>query len=207
MKAEDCKKSFYSNMFFFRNEKDVVFVNKDKANYKDFPNIEESDQFFKKRADSNQEIFFKEKNEKSLKPSKKKEDQKNPEETKITLEKWKSLPDSLRNLILMRNSENPSEINEVEMPKYLTKFNKTQYKLKRQNMNEEKKMAQNKKNENFEEGKNNMGLTGFGILDGDLKRDYGAYRGDKGMNAWMRDSNDKMNIFNYIDSREWSNNF
>ena len=194
-------------MFFFRNEKDVVFVNKDKANYKDFPNIEESDQFFKKRADSNQEIFFKEKNEKSLKPSKKKEDQKNPEETKITLEKWKSLPDSLRNLILMRNSENPSEINEVEMPKYLTKFNKTQYKLKRQNMNEEKKMAQNKKNENFEEGKNNMGLTGFGILDGDLKRDYGAYRGDKGMNAWMRDSNDKMNIFNYIDSREWSNNF
>ena len=93
------------------------------------------------------------------------------------------------------------------MPKYLTKFNKTKYKLRKQQNNEEITKSDRKKEEISNDIlKNNLGLTGVGIMDGDLRRDYGAYKGDQGMNPWM-DGNDKMNIFNYIDSREWSNNF
>jgi len=215
LKAEDCKTSFYSNMFFFRKEPDAaILVNKEKNNYKNFPIVPEKNKIMKVSRKNmkddeilSEELKTKGKDEKVLKPTKKKEEQEILEETRITLEKWKSLPDSLRNLILLRNNENPSEIKEVDMPKYLTKFNKTKYKLRKQQNNEEITKSDRKKEEISNDIlKNNLGLTGVGIMDGDLRRDYGAYKGDQGMNPWM-DGNDKMNIFNYIDSREWSNNF
>lgn len=199
LKAADCKNSFNSNMFFFKNEQEeIIFTNKNKEDYKNLKSPQENLQTLQTTNKNTDKI---------LKPSKKKKKKKIIEETKITLEKWKSLPDSLRNLILFKNQENFNEIKEVDMPKYLTKFNQTKYHLKKQkdlalDIKKEEKVI---KEASFLDEKE-FELNGIGLNEFDLGKDYGVYK-DQDINSVFMDNNEKINIFNYIDSREWSNNF
>ena len=208
LKAIDCKNSWKSNMQILKKEQDidVVFINKEKGVY---------DEEFKEKRDKEniKEINqnMQENNLKIMHPSAiniKKIHKDEHMTEKITLEKWKSLPDSLRNLILLKNQENPDDIKEIDMPKYLTKFNQTKYKLKNnkksdKNDNNEKKIYKENNNNNEQDG---FELQGIAAIKDDYRRDYAIYK-EKALNNWLLDNDEKLNIFNYIDSREWNNNF
>lgn len=198
LKAEDCKNCFVSNINFLKRELgegNVFFKNTNKPNYE---NEVKGEALKEKKNDENKDQI--------IKPSQKKEENQE-ESSKFAMGKLSALPESLRNILLQKDEKLHLNI-EAEKPKYLTKFNQTKYHLKTQKNNKREKNQ--KKNENFEEKylddqNNEIGLYGVGLENENYRRNYAIYQ-DDGINN-ITDNNEKPNLFHYIDSREWNNNF
>lgn len=113
------------------------------------------------------------------------------------------LPESLRDMVLMTNEENFDKNTKEERPKYLTKFNKTVYRLKTMNkkdivnINKQSIQKQNYQSESEDEFK----LSGKQIIHQKKKKNYQIYNDNN------FDFNDErqMNFLNFVDSSEWKN--
>lgn len=205
LKAADCKSSFLSTKQFFK-----AAVTNDLDTKKNLN--ETNNNSLEPKNGKNNAYIENENNQKILKPSQKKNDKPDAKQNelgdlKLTLEKWKNLPESLRTMILQKNQQKYDNV-DVLSSKYLTKFNQTQYHLKAK---KNKKAETNRKKYDSPVEKKNqkpIDINGLGFEYIYANKNYEIYRDENlNLNAINHNENQKLHLFNYIDSSEWNNNF